>query len=91
MKRDDGGIFSTLSMPYWGLVGVGVLSGWYHMTLNYHSQMGTVSSSLVPQPKECFFIVSLLAAILSLFLYAHNPSTYLVRTFGHPVSLPSSV
>ncbi|KAF2657494.1 alkaline phytoceramidase [Lophiostoma macrostomum CBS 122681] len=38
-QRADGGIFSTLSFPYWGLVGVGVLSGWYHMTLNYHSQM----------------------------------------------------
>ena len=31
---------STLASPYWGLIGVGALSGWYHATLKYHSQMG---------------------------------------------------
>ncbi|KAF2706868.1 alkaline phytoceramidase [Pleomassaria siparia CBS 279.74] len=39
-KRKDGGLLSTLAIPYWGLIGVGVLSGWYHATLKYHSQMG---------------------------------------------------
>ncbi|KAF1972905.1 alkaline ceramidase-like protein [Bimuria novae-zelandiae CBS 107.79] len=38
--RKDGGLFSTLAFPYWGLIGVGVLSAWFHATLNYHSQMG---------------------------------------------------
>ncbi|KAF2794410.1 alkaline phytoceramidase [Melanomma pulvis-pyrius CBS 109.77] len=38
--RKDGGLFSTLAVPYWGLIGVGVLSGWFHATLKYHSQMG---------------------------------------------------
>ena len=38
--RLDGGLFSTLALPYWGLIGVGVLSAWFHATLNYHSQMG---------------------------------------------------
>ncbi|KAF2866806.1 alkaline ceramidase family protein [Massariosphaeria phaeospora] len=38
--REDGGLFSTLAFPYWGLVGVGVLSAWFHITLKYHSQMG---------------------------------------------------
>ncbi|KAF2447737.1 alkaline ceramidase family protein [Karstenula rhodostoma CBS 690.94] len=36
----DGGLFSTLASPYWGLIGVGVLSAWFHATLKYHSQMG---------------------------------------------------
>ncbi|KAH7130607.1 alkaline ceramidase-like protein [Dendryphion nanum] len=39
-SRKDGGIFSTLAFPYWALAGVGLLSGWFHMTLNFHSQMG---------------------------------------------------
>jgi hypothetical protein len=38
--REDGGLFSTLAFPYWGLIGVGVLSAWFHATLKYHSQMG---------------------------------------------------
>jgi dihydroceramidase len=38
--RQDGGLFSTLAFPYWGLIGVGVLSAWFHSTLKYHSQMG---------------------------------------------------
>ncbi|KAL5450550.1 hypothetical protein PMIN07_000112 [Paraphaeosphaeria minitans] len=38
--RKDGGLSSTLAFPYWGLIGVGVLSAWFHATLNYHSQMG---------------------------------------------------
>jgi dihydroceramidase len=38
--RKDGGLFSTLAFPYWGLIGVGVLSAWFHATLKYHSQMG---------------------------------------------------
>lgn len=36
----DGGLISTLAFPYWGLIGVGVLSAWFHATLKYHSQMG---------------------------------------------------
>ena len=39
-RRKDGGLLSTLASSYWGLVGVGLLSGWYHATLKYHSQMG---------------------------------------------------
>ncbi|CAO2650588.1 Nn.00g018800.m01.CDS01 [Neocucurbitaria sp. VM-36] len=38
--KQDGGLFSTLAFPYWGLIGVGALSGWFHATLKYHSQMG---------------------------------------------------
>jgi dihydroceramidase len=38
--RQDGGLFSTLAFPYWGLIGVGLLSAWFHATLKYHSQMG---------------------------------------------------
>jgi dihydroceramidase len=38
--KKDGGVFSTLALPYWGLVGVGLLSAWFHTTLKYHSQMG---------------------------------------------------
>ncbi|KAF2031942.1 alkaline ceramidase family protein [Setomelanomma holmii] len=38
--RKDGGLISTLAFPYWGLIGVGVLSAWFHATLKYHSQMG---------------------------------------------------
>lgn len=41
----DGGLWSTLAFPYWGLVGVGVLSMWFHATLKYHSQMGKVDVS----------------------------------------------
>ena len=36
----DGGLWSTLAFPYWGLIGVGLLSMWFHATLKYHSQMG---------------------------------------------------
>lgn len=36
----DGGLLSTLALPYWGLISVGLLSGWFHATLKYHSQMG---------------------------------------------------
>lgn len=39
-SKQDGALFSTLTFPYWGLIGVGLLSGWYHATLKYHSQMG---------------------------------------------------
>jgi dihydroceramidase len=42
--RNDGGLFSTLALPYWGLIGVGVLSAWFHATLHYHSQMGELES-----------------------------------------------
>lgn len=45
--RKDGGLFSTLAFPYWGLIGVGVLSAWFHATLNYHSQMGKWSDFLL--------------------------------------------
>ncbi|KAF2463199.1 alkaline ceramidase-like protein [Lindgomyces ingoldianus] len=45
--REDGGLFSTLAFPYWGLVGVGILSGYYHATLKYHSQMGDDLSMLL--------------------------------------------
>ncbi|PVI07104.1 alkaline ceramidase-like protein [Periconia macrospinosa] len=45
--QKDGGLFSTLAFPYWGLISVGVLSGWYHATLNYHSQMGDDLSMFV--------------------------------------------
>lgn len=38
--KKDGGLFSVLGLPYWGLIGVGVLSAWFHTTLKYHSQMG---------------------------------------------------
>ncbi|KAL6155586.1 hypothetical protein ACJQWK_05418 [Exserohilum turcicum] len=38
--KPTGGLFSTLAFPYWGLIGVGVLSAWFHATLKYHSQMG---------------------------------------------------
>jgi dihydroceramidase len=38
--KKDGGLISTLAFPYWGLIGVGVLSAWFHATLKYHSQMG---------------------------------------------------
>lgn len=38
--RKDGGLWSTLAFPYWGLIGVGLLSMWFHATLKYHSQMG---------------------------------------------------
>ncbi|CBX92641.1 similar to alkaline ceramidase [Plenodomus lingam JN3] len=36
----EGGYLSTLAFPYWGLIGVGVLSAYFHATLKYHSQMG---------------------------------------------------
>jgi dihydroceramidase len=39
-SKPDGGLISTLAFPYWGLIGVGVLSAWFHATLKYHSQMG---------------------------------------------------
>ena len=38
--RKDGGLLSTHAFPYWGLIGVGILSAWFHATLKYHSQMG---------------------------------------------------
>ncbi|KAL5114674.1 hypothetical protein ACEQ8H_007407 [Pleosporales sp. CAS-2024a] len=45
--RPDGGLLSTLAFPYWSLIGVGVLSGWFHATLKYHSQMGDELSMLL--------------------------------------------
>ncbi|KAF2832821.1 alkaline phytoceramidase [Ophiobolus disseminans] len=38
--RPDGSLLSTLAFPYFGLIGVGLLSAWFHATLKYHSQMG---------------------------------------------------
>jgi dihydroceramidase len=38
--KPTGGLLSTLAFPYWGLIGVGLLSAWFHATLKYHSQMG---------------------------------------------------
>jgi hypothetical protein len=38
--KKDGGYLSTLALPYWGLIGVGVLSAWFHLRLTYYSQMG---------------------------------------------------
>ncbi|KAG9186900.1 dihydroceramidase [Alternaria panax] len=38
--KPDGGLISTLAFPYWGLIGVGILSAWFHATLKYCSQMG---------------------------------------------------
>ncbi|KAF2182198.1 alkaline ceramidase family protein [Zopfia rhizophila CBS 207.26] len=45
--REDGGLFSTLAFPYWGLIAVGMLSGYFHATLKYHSQMGDDLSMLI--------------------------------------------
>ncbi|CAI6252061.1 unnamed protein product [Periconia digitata] len=45
--QKEGGLFSTLAFPYWGLISVGVLSAWFHATLNYHSQMGDDLSMFV--------------------------------------------
>ncbi|KAF1994094.1 alkaline ceramidase-like protein [Amniculicola lignicola CBS 123094] len=45
--RGDGGLLSTLAFPYWALVSVGVLSGWFHSVLNYRSQMGDDLSMLL--------------------------------------------
>ncbi|KAH8727469.1 ceramidase [Phaeosphaeriaceae sp. PMI808] len=39
-SHKDGVLFSTLALPYLGLIGVGLLSAWFHATLKYHSQMG---------------------------------------------------
>lgn len=44
--QKDGGLWSTLAFPYWGLIGVGLLSMWFHATLKYHSQMGESASPL---------------------------------------------
>ncbi|KAK4569517.1 hypothetical protein LTR86_003280 [Recurvomyces mirabilis] len=38
-KRKSASVFANVNLPYWGLVGVGVFSGAYHMTLKYHTQM----------------------------------------------------
>lgn len=38
--KQNGSLFSSLTFSYWGLIGVGLLSGWFHSTLKYHSQMG---------------------------------------------------
>ena len=46
-NRKDGGLVSTLAFPYWGLISVGLLSAWFHATLNYHSQMGDDLSMFV--------------------------------------------
>jgi hypothetical protein len=45
-SQKDGGLWSTLAFPYWGLIGVGLLSMWFHATLKYHSQMGKLTSLL---------------------------------------------
>lgn len=29
MSKPEGGLISTLAFPYWGLIGVGVLSAWF--------------------------------------------------------------
>ncbi|OAL50594.1 alkaline phytoceramidase [Pyrenochaeta sp. DS3sAY3a] len=38
--KQNKSLFSALTFSYWGLIGVGLLSGWFHSTLKYHSQMG---------------------------------------------------
>lgn len=38
-RHRDGGLISILAFPYWGLIGVGLLSAYFHATLKYHSQM----------------------------------------------------
>ncbi|ORY13772.1 alkaline ceramidase-like protein [Clohesyomyces aquaticus] len=57
-RKDDGGVFSTLALPYWGLISVGVLSGYYHATLKYHSQMGDDLSMLVAVGSLCHQILT---------------------------------
>lgn len=31
----------SMKLPYYGLAAVGILSGLFHMVLNFHSQMGS--------------------------------------------------
>ena len=38
-KRQNVNAITTLNLPYWGLIGIGVCSGLYHATLKYHTQM----------------------------------------------------
>ncbi|CZT24257.1 related to YPC1-Alkaline Ceramidase [Ramularia collo-cygni] len=38
-KRQDLSIFAGANLSYWALIGVGIFSGLYHLTLKYHTQM----------------------------------------------------
>ncbi|KAF2276079.1 alkaline phytoceramidase [Westerdykella ornata] len=81
--KKDGGIFSTLALPYWGLIGVGVLSGWFHSTLKYHSQMGddlsmflavgTLMHQLLtfnaPPAKRCNITLLILGTVIPISIY----------------------
>lgn len=44
-KRQNVGLFATVNLPYWGLIGVGTFSSLYHSTLKYHTQMCKSPSS----------------------------------------------
>ncbi|KAF2639812.1 alkaline phytoceramidase [Massarina eburnea CBS 473.64] len=68
--QKDGGLFSTLAFTYWGLIGVGLLSAWFHATLNYHSQMADDLSMFLA-------VGSLLHQLLTFFA---TPSQRLTRT-----------
>ncbi|SMR44974.1 unnamed protein product [Zymoseptoria tritici ST99CH_3D1] len=39
-KRQSVGPLATVTLPYWGLMGIGIFSGLYHATMKYHTQMG---------------------------------------------------
>ncbi|KAF2495802.1 alkaline phytoceramidase [Lophium mytilinum] len=47
LRGKPDGPLSFLGFPYWGLIGVGVLSAYFHATLKYHSQMCDDTSMLV--------------------------------------------
>ena len=38
-KRENVTAVSTVNLPYWGLICVGIFSGLYHASLKYHTQM----------------------------------------------------
>ncbi|OCL10506.1 alkaline ceramidase family protein [Glonium stellatum] len=47
LRGTSNGLFSFLAFSYWGLVAVGVCSGYFHGTLKYHSQMSDDLSMLL--------------------------------------------